>query len=1117
MHARRVSSSATLLLTALLLTCPSAAVLADSPDAATALEAAFRQPPPEARPWVYWFWMNGNLTKEGITADLEAMQRVGVGGTLIMSVSTGILPGKVDFMTPEWRELFAFAVREANRLGIQIIMNNDDGWTGSGGPWNRVENSMQMLTWRELRVEGPKRFDEPLPQPAARLNHYRDIALLAFPTPAGAKIDPASDARLANWPAKTGLGWGGRIEPTDDRSVPPIPKDKILDLSDRLTSDGRLAWDVPEGDWTLLRLGHTSTGRSNHPCTPKGVGLECDKLSKEALEAHYDGFLAKLVADVGPLAGKTLIATHIDSWEVGAQNWTPKLREEFQARRGYDPLLYLPATTGRVVESGQATERFLWDFRKTIAELLADNYFAHLRTLAGRHGMGLSVEAYGCENMDNLQCAARADIPMNEFWTGQAPPMDTAKEAASAGHVMGRKIIAAEAFTATDTNGKWQNHPYRTKALGDAMYAGGINRFVFHRWAMQPWMDRLPGMTFGPWGINYERTVTWFEQSRAWLAYLARCQHLLQEGRFVADLCYFVGEDAPNTGPQRSAMRPAPPAGYDYDGCHDEPIFTMSVRDGRVVLPSGMSYRVLVLPESRFMTPALLAKIRELVAAGAQVVGPKPEMSPSLAGYPECDAQVQRLADALWGDVASPGSKTTGKGTVYWGKSLEDVLAALDVKPDVEFLGPPEAARLWIHRRIAEADVYFVCNSEDAPEPVDAVFRVDGRLPELWHPDTGRVEPAAVWRPTQDGRTNVRFRLEPRGSVFVVFRQPAGAIDPVIGLSHNGKPIVGAVPPAEIRIRKATYGVLDDPARTMDVTGKLVSLVGEGQRSVHVWSTLGGDPAYGVVKTLRVEYPLDGQERTATARDGQTLSFPRTVEPEAPEAELAIVEGKPRLLARKGGRWEMPTASGKKLVCDVPEVPTPIALAGPWELRFPPGWGTPESVTLEKLISWPDHTDDAVRHFSGTAVYRKTFDVPADRLGPGKTLWLDLGQVAVLAEVKLNGKDLGILWKPPFRVEVTEAAQTGRNELEVRVTNLWINRLIGDERKPPYLKWTSNGGPAEWPDWLADGGPAPDTGRYTLTTWHHYEKDSPLVESGLLGPVTLQSATWVHVPREEAP
>ncbi|MCC6126844.1 MAG: hypothetical protein IT426_17915 [Pirellulales bacterium] len=1127
------------------------------------LETNFRSPPAAARPWVYWFWMNGNITAEGITADLEAMHRVGIGGALVMSVSAHIPPGKVDFMTPEWRKLFAFALGEAERLGLRIVMNNDDGFTGSGGPWNPVENSMQMLTASEIRLKGPQEFAGQFPRPPARLDYYRDIALLAFPTPADDEIDfrqrspkvtasdpacetarlidndagtlailplatpekpqwiqlefaapfraqsltlsmefgrqaagaeilvsedgktfrriarlddssygvmwptpvpctfasvearyfrvnfitPAGkgisrigvgeielhgDARIENWPGKAAIFRHDDLRPPrTDPAVAALPREKLLDLSSKLDAEGRLHWDVPAGNWTLVRLGHTTNGKENHPCTPLGTGLECDKMSKEALETHFNGFLAKLISDVAPQVGKTLAATHVDSWELGTQNWTPKFREEFVSRRGYDPLPYYPALLGRAVQRVEVSERFLWDFRKTLADLIADNYFGHLRSLAQKHQMGLSVEAYGSGNFDDMQCASRASIPMAEFWTrprdvGMQPRwLERAKQASSVGHTNGCKVIGAESFTAYPYEDSWQNHPFKLKNIGDEFFTLGINRFIIHRYAMQPWMDRWPGMTFGHWGTNFERTQTWFEQSRAWIAYLTRCQYLLQEGEFVGDLCYFIGQEAPNRLVRRDFLNPKPPAGYDFDGCSEETILRrMTVEDGRIVLPDGMCYRLLVLPPRQTMTPDLLRKLRDLVQEGAWILGPKPEKSPSLANYPQCDEEVRKLAEELWGDTTLPGEKTTGKGKVFWGKTPAEILRTLNVPPDVEFRGRAGGGP-WIHRRIGETEIYFVSNQSDNFKSMTATFRVGGKIPELWRPDTGKIEPALLWQPTADGRTKVSLQFDPRGSAFVVFRKSAEKADPFVAISRNGEPLH------------------DLPA----------------------------------------------------------------------SAEMANRKDNACLLARQGGTYEMKTASGKKLVREVSEPSPPLALSGPWKLRFPPGWGAPELVKLDRLISWPLHENEGVKYFSGTATYSKKFEIPADRFAEDTALMLDLGNVAVIAEVILNGKELGILWKPPFRLDVTDFAKPGTNRLEIRVTNLWVNRLVGDERKPPYLTWTPEGKPAEWPDWVANGGPVPKTGRYTFTTRHYYEKDSPLLESGLLGPVILE--TYRIVPLRE--
>lgn len=1196
------------------------------------LAASFQSPPPSARPWVYWFWMNGNITKEGITADLEAMARVGIGGTLIMSVSNGIPPGRVDFLSPQWRDLFAHAVREAARLGIEINMNNDDGWTGSGGPWVIPADSMQVVTWSETRVEGPADFDGALPQPPTRLDHYRDIAVFALPSagpalrelapkitcshprfnpltltdgdletgvnlpkpspespvtigiefakpftarsltiltgpgrqnhggcietsddgnawrtihrfsipgsginatalgaafaPAAARffrisfdreapkggglslreLDLSPDPRIDNWPSKSGRMRVDGMPPAAS-TAPGIPRVSIRDITASMDATGRLRWKVPAGRWLLLRIGHTTTAKTNHPATPAGTGLECDKFSSEAMDRFFSGMMAKLIADAGPLAGKTLSLTHIDSWEVGSQNWTPKFLDAFRARRGYDARPHLPAMLGFPIESHEIAERFLWDMRLTFSDLIADNYVGHLRSLAKRHGLGLSIEAYGNGNFNNLQCAARSDMPMSEFWAGKPEGAERGKEPASAAHLLGIPIVGAESFTADPDNDRWTQHPYAIKALGDAAFCSGINRFIFHRYAMQPWMDRLPGMTFGPHGIHYERTNTWFEQSRAWLQYLARCQYLLQQGTFVADLLYFVGESVPKSLPPRRSLKPAPPHGYDYDGCDAETLLKHAVaNNGRIAFPSGISYRLLILPpESTQMTPRLLKKINDLVKAGAHVLGPKPGKSPSLENYPDCDAEVAEIANVLWGDTTSPGEKATGKGKVYWNKTIEEILASLDIRPDLAWVAPTATAEIdWIHRRIADADIYFISNQGDSFEVADITFRVSGKRPEIWDPNTGEARPSPTWSATGDGCTSVHLRLDPRGSAFVVFRETASPH--YTAILRNGGPVDGEPIARAVYITKALYGILDDPKRTRDVTGKISAMVTNGTLAVRAWSNIAGDPAPNVRKTLRVEYTTDGEPKVSSVQDGQTLRINEAFLPPLPSAELRSFEGATKLVAWRPGNYEVLSTSNKSIAISVAELPQPIAPTGPWELSFPPNLGAPPSVILEKLISWADHPHDGVKYFSGTAVYRTTFAIPKERspeVGTRKT-FLDLGHVEVMAEVILNGRNLGVLWKPPFRADVTGDIMPGENIIEVRVTNLWPNRLIGDERRPPYLKWNgSRGGPAEWPGWVTDGGPVPDTGRTTFTTWHHYGKDDPLLPSGLIGPFTI--------------
>ena len=953
---------------------------------------------------------------------------------------------------------------------------------------------------------------------------------------------------------------------------------QVVDLTAKMAANGKLAWDAPEGQWTIVRFGYTPNGSLNHPAPVEGTGLECDKLSAEAAQAHWDGLMGKLITELGSLSGKSLNNVLIDSYEVGTQNWTPKFREEFQKQRGYDLVRFLPVLTGRVVESPEVTERFLWDFRRTIADLFGDNYSAKFAQMAHRNNMLYSVEPYGNCPSDDLQYGSHADIPMSEFWPGGGSP-GNAKHAASLGHVYGRKYVGAESFTAAPEVGKWLKDPFSLKAQGDLVWCGGVNRFIFHRYAHQPWTSptRFPGMTMGQWGTHFERTVTWWEQSRAWLTYLARSQYLLQSGRFVGDVLFFAGEGAPNDG-RAGSLAP----GYDYDTCCLDALLALaSVKDGRIVLPSGMSYRVLALPNSGAMTPVLLRKLKQLVDAGATVVGKKPVRSPSLSGWPQCDAEVRTLADDLWARGIQDKSPT-------------EALTALGVKPD--FSTEDTSARLvFIHRVADGAEIYFVSNQKEVSAEVACTFRIAGRQPELWHSDTGSIETAPVFT-ERDGRTTVPLRFDPAGSVFVVFRQPSGA-DHVVSVKQATSSGAASQPPPELKIVKAEYGAFGNAeTECVDVTRTVKTAVKDGHRRIHATNDMaGGDPAPNEVKELCVEYIAGGAHRAQTVAENQTLELPAGVEvvravfgivgpsieppsnqvmdltaklsglvkngmlvaqagnelagrdpagmipkelhieysyrevrktlrvdeqrifslpdeserPVPPKiCELTLKEnGQPEVLAWQPVTVELTTAAGRMLKAAARDVAAPFELAGPWELTFPPNWGAPAKVTLDKLISWTEHADVGVKYFSGTATYKKTFNYKSSSGNQRSKTFLDLGQLKNIAEVKLNGKDLGILWKPPFQVEVGDVLRAGPNELEVRITNLWPNRLIGDEQLPEDREWDGIKLKA-WPQWVLDGKPSP-TGRFTFTTWHHWTKADEPLASGLFGPVLLRTAVIV--------
>lgn len=887
----------------------------------------------------------------------------------------------------------------------------------------------------------------------------------------------------------------------------PIPRAGVVDLSSKLSADGRLRWKVPAGKWIILRFGYTPIGVKNHPAPIGGEGLECDKLSKAAMDKHWGGFLQKVLDNAGPLAGKTLNAALIDSYEVGNQDWTGSFRAEFQKRRGYDPLPYLPAFNRFIVDSPAITQRFLWDVRRTVADLFAENYYGQFAKLCRQNGLLSYIEPY-TGPYEALQCGAPADVVMGEFWAnGEAKP--TARMAASVAHIYGKSTVGAEAFTGWPSDGRWLDDPYYLKPLGDSMFCEGVNSYTFHRYAMQPWTNRSPGMTMGPFGINFERTQTWWNQGKSWIDYIARCQFLLQQGRSVADVAYFIGQSSPVV---TRSNDPALPPGYAYDAVNADVLLRgATVKNGRLTLASGANYAALVLPPDDInMTPQVLQVITKLVRAGLTVIGPRPQHSPSLRDYPRCDQQVAELARELWGscDGKTVLEHAFGKGRVVWGKAFTDVLASRNLKPDFEVQGESADTQLmYTHRASGTADIYFVSNQRRLSDSAECAFRVTGKVPELYHPDTGAIEPTPIWS-TQSGITKVRLNFDPAGSVFVIFRPTKTPRDHVIAASNTIPP--GSISQPQLTIQRAVYAATDGPSE-LDVTAKVSSLVREGQLVVAVsTNVLGGDPAPFHVKELRVEYTLDGQVGHAVVRENDTLSLGQSFRWEV----QATANGLPVVKAWNNCRIELHTAEGKTWLADATEVPRPQEIAGAWSLKFPANLGAPPSVTLDKLISWSDHTEAGVRYFSGTATYEKEIEIPsespsAQSPSARRELWLDLGEVKNFAEISLNGQNLGVLWKPPYRVNITGAVKPGSNQLTVKVTNLWPNRLIGDAQLPEDVEWRADGAVTKWPQWLLDGKPSP-SGRITFATWRHWKKDDQLIPSGLLGPVILRTAEVIH-------
>ena len=646
------------------------------------LEKNFVNPPHPAKPWVYWINMDGHFTKEGITADLESMKAVGIGGMIHMDVDVGVPRGTVPFMSETWQANFRHAVLECERLGLEFTTITGPGWTGTGGPWVKANGSMQHLLPVSVNTKGPATFNEVLPKPEPRVSgyhanqtpemrealaaFYEDVAVYAFP-----KSDPVVEnidekALFVRNPytsmpgVRTHFPSPASFPETDKSQV--IDPAKIIDLTSRLQPDGRLQWEVPPGEWTILRMGRRSTGANTRPAPAAGLGFESNKFDKKALESHFEAYFDPLLKSIGPRPlDRTTGFTGLDadSWEMGAQNWTPGFREEFKTRRGYDPWPWFPAYSGRVVGSREMTERFLWDVRMTCQELLLENHIAHMKTLCHARGLKLTIEPYDMTPVNDLDLGSFADIPQGEFWHNDFNSAFSCIEAASIGHIMGKPIVAAEAFTAVSPD--WTEKPWTLKNQGDWALAAGINRFVIVSFAHQPWLDRAPGMTFAGYGLHWERTQTFWPLLGGYHQYLARCSHLLQQGVTVSDVLYLTPEGAPHVfrAPD-SALDEAASVlpdkkGYGFDGCSPKILMDRAaVKDGLITFPGGSSYRLMVLPQVETMTPALLAKIRDLVKAGATVVGTPPVKSPSLSGYPACDGEVQALAKDLWGSLDVP-------------------------------------------------------------------------------------------------------------------------------------------------------------------------------------------------------------------------------------------------------------------------------------------------------------------------------------------------------------------------------------------------------------------------------------------------------------------------------
>jgi hypothetical protein len=941
------------------------------------LESGWANPPTEARLRAYWWWLNGNVTKEAITRDLQEMKAKGFGGALICDAGgadqegNGRVPHGPTFLTPAWRELYKHTLREADRLGLEMSLNILSGWN-LGGPEVKAEDAAKKLVWSESHAQGPGSATRRLPEPEHKDAYYKDLFVVAYrtkPVPTGSIA--SAHRPLRNWAEKALVRTMGASAPDtssllEDMAPEPGEEDttsaEVIDLTAKLGADGALVWNAPEGDWKILRFGCTIGDHAHVSTSSEGWGgYAVDALDKNAFRRYWDAVVEPLIADAGPLAGRTLKYLHTDSWEVEAINWTPTLRTEFRKRRGYDLLPFIPVIAGDIVDSRPVSNRFLNDFRRTIGDLAADNHYGSFVALAHERGLLIHPESGGphAVPIDAQQCLGADDLPMSEFWAWSwehrigDDNRFFVKQPASAAHTYGRRLALAEGFTSMGPH--WQERICdNLKPSFDKALCEGLGLLVWHAFVCSPKEMGMPGQQYFA-GTHFNPNTTWWQKSVPFLAYIDRCQFLLQQGRFVADACYYYGDQVPNFAQLKSSDPAKVLPGYDYDVIDAQALLSrMSVKAGRLVLPDGMNYRLLVLPNRAAISLPVLRKVQELVAEGATVIGPKqPTQTSGLEDFPRCDAEVSKLAAKLWEQPKLVADvRTAGNGPphrVLSGCSARDFLEANGVMPDFEASGGlPDAAIDYIHRRAGATEVYFVANRSNRWETLRCTFRVAGLVPELWDPVSGSHHFAAAYE-EKNGRTSVPLEFAPCGSIFVVFR---------------------------------------------DVAAK---------------------------------HPPTSQSN--------------------------------------GSTWE------------------PVSnIGGPWIVKFDPAWGGPASAQFDQLTSWNSRPEPGIKYYSGTATYTRTFDLPANvRSDAAHRLWLDLGDVRELAEVHLNGKNLGIIWTPPFRVDITEAARTSGNQLAVEVVNFWPNRIIGDQFLPPEK-------------------------RFTRTNIRKLTRDTPLMDSGLLGPVrVLQS------------
>ncbi|MCG6191338.1 glycosyl hydrolase [Maribellus maritimus] len=971
------------------------------------LKEEFVNPPDQAKMRMWWRWMNGLATKESITRDLEEFKKKGIGGVLLFdSGNTGPnvqkdAPQGPPFQSAEWNVLYQYAIKEADRLGLEVSMNAITGWN-PGGPFVTPEYAVKKLVSSEVEIEGGKLVQMELPTPDTNLI-YEDIIIQAIKNQ---KFNSQTkDNVIKNWSLKSNNQFFGSrgnyplyklreyYDGSEKENV--IQQNEILDITKYFNGE-ELNWDAPDGNWLIVRYGWTCKGTKAYNTSGAWNGLSYDPLNAKAFNLYGKHVILPLIESAQSV-GNSLKYLFTDSWEMGTINWTNDFPLEFEKFRGYDINKYLPVLTGRIVGSREISNRFLFDFRRTISDCIAENNYQLFADLAHENNLGIHPESGGphAAPIDAMQIMSIGDFPTGEFWaratTHRVSDMERyfVKQSASVAHTNGIRIVGAESLTTLTT--QCERAPKDLKHDLDRAFCSGVNRPFHVIGSSSPPEYGQPGI-INRAGNDLSPNVTWWEQSSNYIQYINRCCFMLQQGLFTADVLYYYGDDVPNFVYLKEDYAELN-YGYDWDKCSKDVILNRaSVSDGKIILPDGMSYRVLVLTPEETINLKVLRKVEQLVLNGATVLSPRPKRATGLSGYPESDNEVNEIAQLMWGDIDGK-NKTRhqyGKGQVIWGENINNVLNALEVRPDFSFKSSSDKTALdYIHRKLGNQDIYFLVNRfahhgindfnyhyvktlPDRYEQVECAFRVTGKIPELWNPMSGEIKKIKTYR-EENGQTVVPFHFKPEESFFVVFREASTPGEHVVKIEKDG---------VELFPLRRQYNTKATPM--IDIYKKDSVIVGEVFEKGH--------------------YVL---------------------------------------------HWN----SGEKTDVEVQEDASETEIKGSWAVHFDPKWGGPETIIFPELKSWLEFDDPGIKYYSGKATYVKDFNISKQDYND-KKIFLDLGMVQELAVIRLNSHTFPVTWMPPFKVEISDYLLDGVNSLEIDIVNQWANRLIGDSKLSKEKRFT---------------------------------------------------------------